>query len=219
MRLSAAVGAGALLLLIAAAFPWRGASDIYGSGALWGFAVILSVLSAYACVVLLFNRRWVKAALHVVVPLVVLGALLDAARGDRAEFGVYVGPEYEGAELFDEATQRVIPLDFKFVVTDFAVEYYADSPREKDYRAAMRITRSDGKPVDVLLQVNRPLDVNGWRFYLLSHGTQEGKPYVRLLAKHSPGAPYFAAAFLWLSVTAFLWGFGPRKKKEKEVAA
>jgi len=218
MRLSAAVGAGAVLLLVAAAFPWRGAENIYGSGLLWVFGILLSMLSLYACVVLLLRRRWVKAALHIVVPLITVGALLDATGGERAEFGVFVGPEYEGAELFDEATQRVIPLDFRFVVYDFAVDYYPGSLKEREYRAAMRFVES-GKTQNAILKVNHPADVGGWRFYLFSHGTQEGKPFVRLLAKRSPGAPYFNAAFLWLSAVAFLWSFGPRKKKETEAAS
>lgn len=275
LRISVFFGTAVVLLLVAAGFPWRGVPQIYGSGLLWVLGFILAFISSYVCVLLLLRGRWIKAALHATLPLLMLGALANAANAQRAEFGIFVGMDYATDELVDAGTRKGIPLDFEFAIKNFTIDYYpfvyglCDStpqrvkvvdtatvkngtlsfpkhgitvpdaglptepdkpqllealpkgkaivlldPKEKRYQAQMSVER-DGAMQSYFLEINHPVDVGPWRFYLLSHGEQKGRPFVYLLAKREPGSPYFKAAFIWAIISIFVWSFSPRKKAKQ----
>ena len=272
-KISLWAGAAALVLLLAAASPWGGTPEIYRGGALLLLGIVLAICSGYAFVAALIRKKWKGVLLHAGFALIIIGALIDLKYGQRANFGIYVGPQYSSGELYDEETGRIIPLNFKFTVTDFVVDYYPaafwlcereqgelrhleraviedgvvnfegnkvklnekelrnadgewvqvlslpnnrlcalERPLERGYRANLTIER-DNQAGNHVLSVNQPLDVGGWRFYLMDHGQRNQKPFVRLLAKHSPGA-FWIKSGLWLLMgSTLIWSFTPKKRK------
>jgi hypothetical protein len=98
--------------------------EVFHGGVFVAACVLLASLSLCAAANALLSGKKTKALVHLAAPLLALGFLLDARMGDEARFGIYVGAAHEARELRDMGTNRVIPLDFAFVVADFKIEYY-----------------------------------------------------------------------------------------------
>ncbi|NLG12725.1 MAG: cytochrome c biogenesis protein ResB [Lentisphaerae bacterium] len=86
----------------------------------------------------------------------------------------------------------------------------------KYFEATARIVKKDGTEYEQAFWVNRPLCVDGWRFYLMSYDTQH-RSYVALSARRDPGRALVILG-IWLVVigTSLLCFVGHGKRVSEE---
>lgn len=92
-----------------------------------------------------------------------------------------------------------------------------DRLTEKFYKADFRII-DDGEQKDLVLAINHPITYDSWRFYLMSHGVNQGRQYVYLQARNAPGRYWSLGGMYVLIVGSFLFTFLRKKKKGASAA-
>lgn len=92
-----------------------------------------------------------------------------------------------------------------------------DRLTEKFYKADFRII-DDGEQKDLILAINHPITYDSWRFYLMSHGVNQGRQYVYLQARNAPGRYCSLGGMYVLIVGSFLFTFLRKKKKGASAA-
>lgn len=155
---------------------------------------------------------------HVGLFIVLVAATLGNA--DMQRLTMMVGKESMGydpqsvAFNDDSPTNTVVELDFALVLKDFQIEYYApDSlqtynimPMPKSYKSHVEAYDKDadkGKLLsDAIVQVNKPLSVNGWNIYQYGYDNSIGEQprYSTFLLVRDPWMPWvFIGIYMMLA--------------------
>ena len=93
------------------------------------------------------------------------------------------------------------------------------APTPKLFEATAQLTLPDGTALPPQpFSVNHPLDFHGWRFYLMSHDTQNNE-YIVITARRDPGR-YCVIVGIWMiiiGVAVLCWFSQPRKEVSPNV--
>jgi hypothetical protein len=101
---------------------------------------------------------------------------------------------------------RQVRLPFAVRLDKFELEHYAGSNMPAMYRSEVTVIESDGRePLTATIEMNRPLEYNGWSFFQ-SGFTMDGEQRISILsASKDPGKPIvYAGAVLLVMGTVVL---------------
>lgn len=105
---------------------------------------------------------------HFSLFLFTLGAIVGLMTGFKGAINIVEGQTAK--EIYDRAQQKLVPIGFSVRCDSFAVSYYPNSGRVKDYTSVLTVI-DDGKEVETkTIEVNDPLIYNGYYFYQSSYG-------------------------------------------------
>jgi hypothetical protein len=192
-RMTAAVVLMVLLALfmLAGAFPSGGGT----SAAIFKTPVFIGLAGLLAGLILYCSwkgglgfRRIGFLLVHMGVVVILVGALVGWRNGEKHDFALPIGPgDYVREIQLREGGS--VPLPFGMACHRFSVEFYepqAEFPVPRLFLADMAI-QIEGEPVrEEKLAVNHPIEIKGWRFYLMSYDSQN-RTYVVLTARRDPG--------------------------------
>lgn len=117
---------------------------------------------------------------HLSLLLLLFGVAVGSLLGFEGRVIVVEGSGFSNTRaLYDEFmpgpltdTENLTP--FSFTLTDFSAAFEPSGPQRgspRDFRADVEVRRSPGSPdEDVVIQVNRPLDVDGTKVFLTGNG-------------------------------------------------
>ena len=164
--------------------------------ALWA----LSALSGL-CYILQQRVKRLGASflLHISFLVVLAGALLTWLTATRG--AMYAAVDAPPASMYETAEGALLKLPFRVSLVSFSVERSGAVPI--DYVASLALQRADGSRHNVLLSMNNPSGVDGYRLYISGY---EGD-VVKLLVNYDPwGTPltYVGYAMLLLSLVWLL---------------
>lgn len=86
----------------------------------------------------------------------------------------------------------------------------------KRFAADLHLAEGTQGSKDVVLEVNSPVDYDGWRFHLSSYDDSlqySEQTLVQIHARREPGAAWITFGIWLLIIAAFAWGFLPERRK------
>jgi len=182
-----------VLFMLAGVLPVNGESPevIFRSPVFVLLLGALAVSSLVCCVRRGMRVRQVGFLLtHGGVVVILAGACIGFAVGERSDFAVPVSDRHQVREL-PTRDGGSIDLDFGLTVNSFNVSHYdraddAGGAVARHYSAGLHLYEDDGTVRDEELTVNHPVAHNGWRIYLMSYDVTAQR-YVVLSARRDPG--------------------------------
>lgn len=84
-----------------------------------------------------------------------------------------------------------------------------DTPKDKHYLAKIMFVDANGREIIESLEVNKPVDYSGWRFYLNSYD-RDMNSYVVLTAKRDPGTIFVIYGIWAVLIGTVILCFGKR---------
>ena len=148
----------------------------------WPFVLIYVYLALILGVVILKQfRTWAKASFprsaipysllsHLGLFIVMITATLGSADIQRLNMITMVG-ESEWRAMTSEGLVREMPLSIE--LKRFIMETYDDG-KPKRYASELQIQTKSGKTIQATVDVNKPVEVDGWKIYQYSYDTQMG---------------------------------------------
>lgn len=188
------------LFMLAGAFPSAGGTSaaIFKTPVFVGLAGLLVGLILYCSWKGGMGFRRIGFLLvHVGVVVILVGAVVGWRTGEKHDFALPIGlGEYVREIQLREGGS--VPLPFGMACHRFSVEFYEPQGKSSVPRLflADMAFQIEGEPVrEEKLAVNHPIEIQGWRFYLMSYDSQN-RAYVVLTARRDPGR---------LAVVAGIW--------------
>ena len=137
----------------------------------WPFVLIYVYMAVILGVVILRRLRDIPFLLnHLGLFLAMTTATLGNADMQRLKMITTVG-ESEWRALTQEGTVREMPLAIE--LKQFIMETYDDgSP--KRFASEIQILTKSGKKIQATVDVNKPIEVDGWKIYQYGYDTQMG---------------------------------------------
>lgn len=167
-----------LLLLIAAAFPWRGIPELYRSGVFLLVAAITALSAAAIWWRPAFRHRGGVLLLHLAIALIAVGALIGVFFGRQVRFFMLAEADAPLADFLPPENGRpAIPLPFSFGAGRPEVDYY-----DPDY---LLYRRQPDDPNRMTL-AGRP----HWRGEMLYLDNRQNWPRTTLLAPDGSFLPH-----------------------------
>jgi len=122
---------------------------------------------------------------------------------------VHLASEAGGEIVLIEGSQRLARKTLKNGYTLKLLK-----PVDRQYKATLRLIADDNTVIEREMAINKPVDFNGWRFYLNSYGPQSLN-YIIVTARRDPGRKIAIAGMfgLMIGITTFFYFVVPRKIK------
>ena len=189
----------------------------------WPFVLVwtwMMVISGLAAInhLLRFKRKEIPFLLnHLGVFVAIVAATLGSADVQKLQMTVaYETPEWRA--LSDD--YGVVEPGFTIELHQFTVDYY-ENMMPRRFASDIAVITEDGKNLRGMVEVNKPLKVNGWKVYQYGYDVSMGSnsPYSVFLLVKDPWLPaVYAGIFLMLAGALCLMLFmapKPVKKEEK----
>lgn len=145
---------------------------------------------------------------HLGLFISIVCATLGHADFQRLKMITYVDePEWRA---FDSDTKKVETLDLAVQLNKFTLEEYPAHgdmpPMPRRFASDVTVFTKDGQKVDATIEVNKPLEVNGWHIYQYSYDTASGKDSETSVFElvRDPWLPYVFAGIYMLIAGAVL---------------
>lgn len=188
-----AILAAIVLLMLAGAIPVEGDEQavVFRTPV---FILLLGLLCLTLLAYCLTRRPSLRSVpfllTHLGIVTILAGAFLGYLEEEKSLLALPVGERHAVKHLPLPDGGR-LDLGFELELSSFSVVRCDPSesmapPPVKGYRAVLRIRDDDGTTTEKVLDVNRPVDHSGWRFYLMDYD-RESFGYVVIRARRDPG--------------------------------
>ena len=190
----------------------------------WPFVMIwtwMMVISGLATInhLLRFRLKEIPFLLnHLGVFVAIVSATLGSADVQKLQMTVYYdNPEWRA--LSDD--EVVVEPGVAIELHEFTIDYYEDMT-PKRFASDISVYTEDGKNLRGVVEVNKPLKVNGWKIYQYGYDNTRGSksPYSVFMLVKDPWLPaVYTGIFLMLAGALCLMLFmapKPVKKEEKQ---
>ena len=184
----------------------------------WPFVLIwtwLMVISGLATInhLLSFKLKEIPFLLnHLGVFVAIVAATLGSADVQKLEMTVYY--EHPGWRALSDDGMAVEP-GMAIQLHEFTVDYYEDMT-PKRFASDVTVYTDDGKSLRGTVEVNKPLEVNGWKIYQYGYDVPMGSdsPYSVFLLVKDPWLPaVYTGIFLMLAGALCLVGMKYVRKR------
>lgn len=204
----------------------------------WPFVIIYLWLTVSLGLTILRvgSRRWTWRTIafmlnHLGLFIVLVAATLGNA--DMQRLNMMVGKESMGygpqAIAYDDLSpmHEPVEMDFALLLKDFEIEYYMPDSltaenfmlHPKSFTSYVRVYTKDGDDAkhwgDTIIQVNKPLNVNGWKIYQYGYDNLMGvhTRYSEFQLVRDPWLPWvYLGIFMMLAGALTLFFTSPSQK-------
>ncbi|MGA1824500.1 MAG: cytochrome c biogenesis protein ResB [bacterium] len=105
---------------------------------------------------------------HISIILIFIGAIIGAIEGEKGFIQLPEGETRSEYQTF--YSNKIGALGFSVRCDNFDVEYYPNSRQPKDYKSTLTIIENNKEVMTKIIEVNKPLTFNGYKFYQSSYG-------------------------------------------------
>lgn len=179
-----------LILMLMVEGTW--AVGLYHS---WPFVIMImaaTILLVVTGVREIRQHRWIGAASHWGLVLVLLGGMLGAVVQTDVKMVVDTHAS-ERVGYTDRGEAVVVP--FSLQLEDFRIDYYEDQQSPKQYTSDLRLDRGEDRYLRFTTSVNHPFRYRGWWIYQQDYDRAQ-RDYVVLQLVRDP--------WLWLVYVGFV---------------
>ncbi|OGV58109.1 MAG: hypothetical protein A2283_16230 [Lentisphaerae bacterium RIFOXYA12_FULL_48_11] len=184
-----------VLFMLAGVFPVQGGMQtvVFYTPVFLLLMAILATLSLACCWKKrnIFLKKIGFQLTHLGIIVILAGALTGYLTAKKSEFALPISSTHEIKQIPTPDGQSSYDMGFGITVTNFTVDFYEQTEGRlattpKHFQASLQITPNDGPAISHKLEVNHPVEHQGWRFFLMSYDT-ESRRYVVLGARSDPG--------------------------------